>query len=179
LWYRAPELLLDQQYDASIDMWSVGCIIAYLIRGQNLWRGRKNRDQLHLILSHRGATKRMMQYDHYYAQYGRKRCFREELSRFKDSNGQPFPLGADLVERLLQVVPSERLTAEAALDHPFTDEYRNLLNDSKSESLFEFKWQHDIKTVDDARNCAYDLITKTVNPLTESGVNVMNQSVPI
>jgi len=180
LWFRAPELLLDHQYDASIDMWSVGCIIAYMIRGNHLWTGRNNRDQLDLILSHRGATKRMMQYDQYYAQYSRKRCLREELSSFEDPNGKSFHLGADLVERLLQLVPSDRLTAEAALDHPFTYEYRNLLNDSKSDRFFEFQWQHDIKTIDDARSCAYNLIMKTVKPLNESmayrAVNVMEES---
>ena len=29
LWYRAPEILLgSKQYDASIDIWSLGCIFA-------------------------------------------------------------------------------------------------------------------------------------------------------
>ena len=33
-WYRAPELLLytDGQYDESVDMWSVGCIMAEMMR---------------------------------------------------------------------------------------------------------------------------------------------------
>ena len=33
LWYRAPEVLLeDNMYDASIDMWSVGCVFAELLK---------------------------------------------------------------------------------------------------------------------------------------------------
>jgi len=32
-WYRAPELLIYQKgYNESIDMWSVGCIFAELLR---------------------------------------------------------------------------------------------------------------------------------------------------
>ena len=32
-WYRAPELLLGlKNYDQSIDVWSIGCIFAELIK---------------------------------------------------------------------------------------------------------------------------------------------------
>ena len=32
-WYRAPELLLSmREYNESVDVWSVGCIFAELIR---------------------------------------------------------------------------------------------------------------------------------------------------
>ncbi|GMF24935.1 unnamed protein product [Phytophthora fragariaefolia] len=33
-WYRAPELILLQDYDFSVDMWSVGCIFAELLSMQ-------------------------------------------------------------------------------------------------------------------------------------------------
>jgi mitogen-activated protein kinase 7 len=40
-WYRAPELMLSfRSYSKAIDMWSVGCILAELIGGQPLFRGR-------------------------------------------------------------------------------------------------------------------------------------------
>ena len=31
-WYRAPEVILLQQYNQKIDVWSLGCILAELIR---------------------------------------------------------------------------------------------------------------------------------------------------
>ena len=35
LWYRAPEVLLGTtHYSTPVDMWSVGCIMAELVRGQ-------------------------------------------------------------------------------------------------------------------------------------------------
>jgi len=34
LWYRAPELLLGSQYySTSVDVWSIGCIFAEMVRG--------------------------------------------------------------------------------------------------------------------------------------------------
>ena len=33
-WYRAPELILLQEYDFSVDMWSIGCIFAELLSMQ-------------------------------------------------------------------------------------------------------------------------------------------------
>jgi len=32
-WYRAPELLLSwKEYDSSVDVWSIGCIFAEILR---------------------------------------------------------------------------------------------------------------------------------------------------
>ncbi len=45
LWYRAPELLLGQEtYDPSIDIWSVGCIMAELILKDPLMMGKGELD---------------------------------------------------------------------------------------------------------------------------------------
>ena len=50
-WYRAPELLLHcKTYDAAIDVWSVGCILAELLNGSPLFRGRNYVHQLELII---------------------------------------------------------------------------------------------------------------------------------
>ena len=33
-WYRAPEVLLHSSYSKPVDIWSVGCIFAEMIRGR-------------------------------------------------------------------------------------------------------------------------------------------------
>lgn len=38
-WYRAPEVLLGTPYDASVDMWSMGCILSELHTGKPLFPG--------------------------------------------------------------------------------------------------------------------------------------------
>ena len=47
LWYRAPELLLGAHvYGAEIDMWSVGCIFAELLKKEPVLQGKNEVDQL-------------------------------------------------------------------------------------------------------------------------------------
>jgi len=39
-WYRAPEIMLNwMHYDQTVDIWSVGCIMAELITGKTLFPG--------------------------------------------------------------------------------------------------------------------------------------------
>lgn len=49
-WYRAPELLVgDTHYGPAVDVWAIGCVCAELIRGEALWPGKSDVDQLYLI----------------------------------------------------------------------------------------------------------------------------------
>jgi serine/threonine protein kinase len=58
LWYRPIELLLGaQNYDISIDCWACGCVIAELILGQPLFRGRNELDQLQKIIDLMGIPR--------------------------------------------------------------------------------------------------------------------------
>ncbi|TMW55980.1 hypothetical protein Poli38472_008628 [Pythium oligandrum] len=50
LWYRPPELLLGAtSYDASIDMWSIGCVFAELYIGHPLFQGKTELEQINKI----------------------------------------------------------------------------------------------------------------------------------
>ena len=54
-WYRAPELLVgDARYDASVDVWAVGCIMAEIISGVPLFPGESDLHTLKLILEAMG-----------------------------------------------------------------------------------------------------------------------------
>ena len=48
--YRAPEVILGISYKMSIDMWSLGCIIAELIIGYPLFPGENEYEQLLCIM---------------------------------------------------------------------------------------------------------------------------------
>lgn len=49
-WYRAPEVILSQkQYTGAIDVWSVGCILAELIRRKVLLPASSEQEMMHMI----------------------------------------------------------------------------------------------------------------------------------
>ena len=46
-WWRAPEVFINwERYDAKVDIWSVGCIMAELILLKPLFAGTDHIDQL-------------------------------------------------------------------------------------------------------------------------------------
>ena len=50
-WYRAPELLVENQsYTTAIDVWAVGCIFAEMLGRKALFPGRDYLHQLRLII---------------------------------------------------------------------------------------------------------------------------------
>lgn len=50
-WYRAPELLLaNEKYDAKVEVWSVGCILAEMYLRKPFLMGTDWKNQLFLIL---------------------------------------------------------------------------------------------------------------------------------
>ena len=51
-WYRAPEIMLNSKgYNKSIDVWSVGCILAEMLNNKPLFPGKHYLDQLNHILN--------------------------------------------------------------------------------------------------------------------------------
>ena len=55
-WYRAPELLLaNEKYDAKVEVWSVGCILAEMYLRKPFLMGSDWKNQLFLILDLMGS----------------------------------------------------------------------------------------------------------------------------
>ncbi|KNA11783.1 hypothetical protein SOVF_131910 isoform A, partial [Spinacia oleracea] len=139
--YRAPEVILGLGWSYPCDIWGVGCILVELCSGKALFQTHENLEHLammervlypfpqHMIQkATRGA-------EIYFRQGSRLNwpegaVSREstkavqKLERVKDlisrhvnkSNSCVF---IDLLYKLLRFDPSERLTAKAALNHPF------------------------------------------------------------
>ncbi len=120
LWYRAPDVLLgSRNYSTSIDMWSIGCIMAEIHTGKPLFPGKTNEDQLIRIFKVFGTPSEQSWPGV------------SELSEFKPNfpvypavpiqNKLPTmdPLALDLLARLLQYQPQMRFSAKDALQHPY------------------------------------------------------------
>merc|ERR1712230_190079 len=122
LWYRAPDVLLGSRtYSTSIDVWSAGCIMAEMISGVPLFRGRDNTDQLNQIIRILGtpeeATLRRIASESPEIQL---RAFpRMPRVPWQSLYPKAHPLALDLLDRLLQFDPARRLDCVAALRHPY------------------------------------------------------------
>jgi len=122
LWYRAPDVLLGSRtYSTSIDVWSAGCIMAEMISGVPLFRGRDNTDQLNQIIRILGtpeeATLRRIASESPEIQL---RAFpRMPRVPWQSLYPKAHPLALDLLDKLLQFDPARRLDCVAALRHPY------------------------------------------------------------
>ncbi|KAJ1685645.1 hypothetical protein LUZ63_017035 [Rhynchospora breviuscula] len=111
LWYRAPELLCgSRNYTTAIDMWSLGCIMAELLSKEVLFRGNTEIDQLKKIKEVFGKPGGCNELRRMFPVAGFSG--RPTLSRS----------GFELLSGLLSCEPRKRLTADAALKHPWFDE---------------------------------------------------------
>ncbi|OIW16986.1 hypothetical protein TanjilG_32853 [Lupinus angustifolius] len=121
LWYRAPEVLLGStHYSTGVDMWSVGCIFAEMARRQALFPGDSEFQQLLSIFKILGTPTEeqwpgvtSLRDWHVYPRWEP-----QNLARAVPSLG---PDGVDLLTKMLKYNPSERISAKAALDHPYFD----------------------------------------------------------
>ncbi|XP_057805124.1 protein IMPAIRED IN BABA-INDUCED STERILITY 1-like isoform X1 [Salvia miltiorrhiza] len=116
LWYRPPELLLGStDYGASVDLWSVGCLLAELLIGKPILQGRTEVEQLHKIFKLCGSPP-----DDYWkkSKLPHATLFKPQHP-YKSSLWQTFkdlPESAvSLIETLLSVEPHKRGTATSAL----------------------------------------------------------------
>ncbi|CAH8362926.1 unnamed protein product [Eruca vesicaria subsp. sativa] len=119
--YRAPEVLLGEtHYSTGVDMWSVGCIFAEMIRTQVLFHGDSEFQQLLRIFRLLGTpTEKQwpgvmtLRNWHEYPKWEP-----QDLSLAVPSLS---PEGVDLLTNMLRYNPAERISAKAALDHPYFD----------------------------------------------------------
>ncbi|GAA0175857.1 non-receptor serine/threonine protein kinase [Lithospermum erythrorhizon] len=121
-WYRAPELLLCcDNYGSSIDVWSVGCIFAEILGRKPLFPGTDCLSQLKLIISVLGTQSEA---DLEFIDNSKARNFIRSLPysrgmQFSTLFPQADPLAIDLLQHMLVLDPSKRITVEEALQHPF------------------------------------------------------------
>lgn len=122
LWYRAPEVLLGStHYSTPVDIWSVGCIFAEMVRRRPLFPGDSELQQLLHIFRLLGTPS-----EDTWPGVNRLRDW-HEYPQWKPQNlACAVPTlsinGVDLLIKMLQYDPARRITAKAALNHPYFDD---------------------------------------------------------
>lgn len=126
LWYRPPDVLLgSHRYGTPVDMWSIGCIMAEMLNGRPLFPGRVEAEQMQRIVKGMGMPTPQVQ-----AIFREFPHWNTLLGNLQNVSGpQPLeelvprlaqdPQGASLFQSFLRWDPNERITAVAALEHPW------------------------------------------------------------
>jgi len=117
-WYRAPEIMLEQQYGASVDVWAYACVVVETNRLKPIFAGENEADQWRCILSYLSAGSLTQSVQEHFAKQG-SRLDTPVTRSLRDFLGDPAPDLMDLADKLLRVDPQERLTAHQALQHPY------------------------------------------------------------
>ncbi|XP_005414784.2 PREDICTED: LOW QUALITY PROTEIN: casein kinase II subunit alpha [Chinchilla lanigera] len=128
-YFKGPELLVDyQMYDYSLDMWSLGCMLASMIfRKEPFFHGHDNYDQLVRIAKVLGTEDLYDYIDKYNIELDPRfndilgRHSRKRWERFVHSENQHLvsPEALDFLDKLLRYDHQSRLTAREAMEHPY------------------------------------------------------------
>lgn len=142
-WYRAPEVICSDVYDAKIDVWAVGCILGELHGRKPLFRGQDYVEQINLILDVLGTPPADD------LKFVTNRDALEYLVSLKKRDKVPFTtlyphgnaLAADLMDKMLQFNPEKRISVEDALKHPYLKRYQGDLPVCTQPVDFSFERQ--------------------------------------
>ena len=146
-WYRAPELLCESNhYGKAVDIWSVGCIFAELLTHGAFFKGDNPQHQLEIIVSKIGCPAK------------EKLTFiRPEVLNFVQAAArarpaQPFhtyfpsnsnPAAIDILSKMLQFCPDERISVEEALAHHYLKDFHGQMEEPSCPALFDFDFEKD------------------------------------
>jgi CDC-like kinase len=131
--YRAPEVILELGWSQPCDVWSIGCIMFELYLGITLFQTHDNREHLAMMerilgaIPYRMARKTKTKYFYHgkldwdekssAGRYVRDHC--KPLHRYVICEMAEHIQLFDLIRKMLEYEPSQRITLAEALQHPF------------------------------------------------------------
>ncbi|CDF36785.1 Mitogen-activated protein kinase 3 MPK3 [Chondrus crispus] len=145
-WYRAPEIMLSYRgYTKAVDIWSVGCIIGELLLRRPMFPGRDTVHQLHLVTNVTG-TPTPSDLASINSEKGRQFVEQNLMNKPRKSMSELFPNVneqlLDLLGRMLVFNPSQRITVEQALTHPYLLDLHDEYDEPVCPSVFNFECDH-------------------------------------
>ncbi|KAK6187963.1 hypothetical protein SNE40_005878 [Patella caerulea] len=132
-YYRAPEVILGMGYQANVDIWSVGCIMAELIRGNVMFPGTDHIDQWNKIIEQLGTPSqlfmlRLQPTVRNYVENRPKHLGFNFEKLFPDvlfppdsteHDGLRASMARELLGKMLVIDPERRISVDDALNHPY------------------------------------------------------------
>lgn len=121
LWYRAPELILgDSGYSFEVDIWAAACVFHEMLTGRILFIETSEIGILLAIFRQLGTPTIES-----WPSLARMAHYKTSFPRFPPGSvisklaGIQDELAVDLLDKMLQVNPSNRLTAQQCLQHSY------------------------------------------------------------
>lgn len=134
--YKCPELLVEYAYyDYGIDIWSAGCILAGLVfRSEPFLNGADSMDQLSCIAAVVGSEAILKWTTKFYIPLNK--AVRAAIGSYPKTSLTDFitssnkglctPEVIDLIEKMLTVDHTDRITVDECLEHPYFDKVRDI-----------------------------------------------------
>ncbi|KAG9273088.1 mitogen-activated protein kinase 12 [Astyanax mexicanus] len=126
-WYRAPEVILSwMHYTQTVDIWSVGCIMAEMLMGKPLFKGNDHLDQLTEIMKITGTpTQEFISK----LQSQDAKNYIQRMPKLKKKDLQALmpgvnPQAITVLESMLLLDPDSRIRAAEGLALPYFAEFR-------------------------------------------------------
>ncbi|XP_069958917.1 probable serine/threonine-protein kinase dyrk2 isoform X3 [Cherax quadricarinatus] len=133
--YRAPEVILELGWQQPCDVWSIGCIMFELYLGITLFQTHDNREHLAMMerilgpIPYRMGRKTRTKYFYHgkldwdekssAGRYVRENC--KPLRSYQTNSDEDHRLLFDLISKMLEYEPAQRITLTEALRHPIFD----------------------------------------------------------
>ncbi|KAJ9100129.1 hypothetical protein QFC20_005541 [Naganishia adeliensis] len=125
------------------DMWSVGCILAELLGGRPIFKGRDYVDQLNQILNVLGTPTEdtLRRVGSPRAQEYIRSLPIKPKQQWHQLYPKANPLALDLLSKLLCFDPAKRISCEEALNHPYLSVWHDPADEPVCASTFDFGFE--------------------------------------
>ncbi|XP_061771197.1 dual specificity protein kinase CLK2b isoform X2 [Nerophis ophidion] len=132
--YRAPEVILELGWSHPCDVWSIGCILFEYYQGSTLYQTHDNEEHLAMMEHiHGPIPQRMIQTSRKQVYFQHGRLKQKDISKSGrhvsakcrplreciQSQSEEHQQFLDLLEKMLEYEPSQRISLSRALRHPF------------------------------------------------------------
>ncbi|XP_020308060.1 mitogen-activated protein kinase 9 isoform X3 [Oncorhynchus kisutch] len=130
-YYRAPEVILGMKYKENVDIWSVGCIMGEMVKGNVIFQGTDHIDQWNKVIEVLGTPSmefmnRLMETVRNYVmnkpQYpgvNFAELFPDWAFPSDSEHDRLKSQARDLLSKMLVIDPESRISVEEALNHPY------------------------------------------------------------
>ncbi|MEE6481062.1 hypothetical protein FKM82_012748 [Ascaphus truei] len=169
-WYRAPEVILNwMHYTQTVDIWSVGCIMAEMFTGRPLFKGNDHLDQLTEIMKVTGTptqdfVQKLQSPD---AKNYIKSLPKVQKKDFGAVLKYANPLAVNLLEKMLVLDAEKRITATEALSHSYFEQFNDADEETAPEP-YDDSFDNVELPLDEWKRITFKELSSFKPPVTES-----------